>query len=186
MKKNDEQIHYLIQYKLDSFFGKFYCYFSENGLYQMLLDEKVVISNKFKDKIKVVKLKEAPKKTSEIAQINFEILKKEMNQYFDKKFINFSVLLDFSFYTDFQKKVLNYLQKIPVGKVESYKEVAINIGTPNANRAVGNAVGSNRTLIVIPCHRVIKSDGSAGWFGGYRVGTELKKNILKHEGIKIK
>ncbi len=177
---------YLVKYELNSIFGKFYCYFSSNGLYQMLLNDEIVVPSKMKDKIKIVKLKDAPQSLSEISQINFEILKNQMQQYLNKKFVKFSVLIDFTFYTDFQKKVLNHLLEIPFGKVETYKDVAINIGKPNASRAVGNAVGSNRTLIIIPCHRVIKCDGTAGWFGGYGQGVEIKKRILLHEGISVK
>lgn len=183
LKKDD--FYYLMKFTYDSVFGTFYCYFSENGLYQMLLDDEIRINSKDKEIIKVVKSKDAPKKTSTIALFNFETLKKEMDLYFKKKLTTFSVLIDFSFYTEFQKKVLNHLIKIPMGKVESYKEVATKIGKPSASRAVGNAVGSNRALILIPCHRVIKSDGTSGWFGGHGNGKELKKKILLHEGVRV-
>lgn len=176
----------LVLYTLECDIGTLYCYFSEKGLFQMLLENKICVSNFQKKDIKVIDIKNAPKKLKEFSKLNFQILKEEINKYFAGKLKKFSVTLDFSFYTDFQKKVINYLTNIPFGKVQSYKEVAKNIGMPKSYRAVGNAVASNRTLIVVPCHRVIKSDGSIGWFGGYGNGKELKKKILLIEGVKIK
>lgn len=66
--------------------------------------------------------------------------------------------------TDFQKSVWQALLKIPYGKTSSYKELANEIGKPKAMRAVGTAVGKNPFLIIVPCHRVIKSDGNLGGF----------------------
>ena len=68
--------------------------------------------------------------------------------------------------TKFQLKVWNYLKKIPKGKVKSYLEVAKSIKKPKAFRAVANAVGKNPYPPLIPCHRVIRSDGSLGGYSG--------------------
>lgn len=81
--------------------------------------------------------------------------------------------------TKFQKKVYKIVKKIPKGKVMTYKQVAKTIGAPRAYRAVGNALNKNIDPVT-PCHRVIRSDGSAG---GYRKGTKKKIELLKHEGI---
>ena len=81
--------------------------------------------------------------------------------------------------TDFQKSVWQALLKIPYGKTSSYKELANEIGKPKAMRAVGTAVGKNPFLIIVPCHRVIKNDGS---LGGFAYGSEIKKKLLKIEG----
>ncbi len=81
--------------------------------------------------------------------------------------------------TRFQKDVWNALMKIPYGTTVSYSDVAIASGHPGAVRAVGNAVGKNPIPVIIPCHRVIRSDGS---IGGYALGIELKKKLLKLEG----
>ena len=81
--------------------------------------------------------------------------------------------------TDFQKSVWRALLKIPYGKTSSYKEIAKIIGRPKANQAVGTAIGKNPFLIIIPCHRVIKADGS---LGGFAYGKEIKKALLKIEG----
>jgi len=80
--------------------------------------------------------------------------------------------------TAFQRRVWEELQSIPRGKTKSYSEVARSIGRPKAARAVANACASNPVAIVIPCHRVVREDGSAG---GYRWGLERKKKLLETE-----
>ena len=84
--------------------------------------------------------------------------------------------------TDFQIKVWKYLLKIPKGKVKTYQEVAIAIKSPFSARAVGNAVGKNPYAPKIPCHRVIRSDGSIGGYSG-KGGIRTKKKLLKSEGF---
>lgn len=80
--------------------------------------------------------------------------------------------------TAFQLKVWRYLQSIPAGSVQSYQEVAKGIGRPGAARAVAAACASNRMALVIPCHRVIRGDGS---LGGYRWGIERKRRLIDRE-----
>ena len=84
--------------------------------------------------------------------------------------------------TKFQKKVWNYLKTIRKGTVKSYKQVAIAINRPKSARAVANAVGKNPFAPKIPCHRVIRSDGSLGGYSG-KGGVQTKKLLLKREGI---
>ena len=84
--------------------------------------------------------------------------------------------------TKFQKKVWNYLKTIRKGTVKTYKEVAIGINSPKSARAVANAVGKNPFSPKIPCHRVIRSDGSLGGYSG-KGGLKTKKLLLKREGI---
>ena len=84
--------------------------------------------------------------------------------------------------TKFQKKVWNYLKTIRKGTVKSYKQVAIAINKPKSARAVANAVGKNPFAPKIPCHRVIRSDGSLGGYSG-KGGLKTKKLLLKREGI---
>ena len=84
--------------------------------------------------------------------------------------------------TAFQWKVWRYLLSIPPGSTLSYGEVAERMGRPGASRAVGNACASNPVAILIPCHRVIGTDGS---LGGYRWGVRRKKAILEREGAKV-
>lgn len=80
--------------------------------------------------------------------------------------------------TDFEKKVLMETARIPRGETRSYKEMARAIGKPKAARAVGNALRKNPSSMRIPCHRVIRSDGSPG---GYSRGERLKRKLLLQE-----
>ena len=86
--------------------------------------------------------------------------------------------------TKFQLKVWNYLKRIPKGKTKTYKEVAIAIKKPLSYRAVANAVAKNPYPPIIPCHRVIRSDGALGGYSG-KGGVHKKKFLLKKEGIII-
>lgn len=84
--------------------------------------------------------------------------------------------------TEFQKSVWKALLEIPVGKTVTYTQIATAIGRPKAVRAVGTAIGANPIAILIPCHRVVRTDGN---LGGYRWGIDLKKEILRNEGCII-
>ncbi len=81
--------------------------------------------------------------------------------------------------TPFQEAVWNELRRIPAGTTISYGELAGRVGRPGAQRAVGAANGANPVSIVVPCHRVIRSDGSLSGYGG---GADRKKWLLAHEG----
>ncbi|MBU2099774.1 MGMT family protein [Candidatus Micrarchaeota archaeon] len=84
---------------------------------------------------------------------------------------------------DFNQKVWNSIKKIPKGKISTYKLVAKKIGKPKAVRAVGNACNKNPFSPLVPCHRVVKSDGS---IGGFAFGKKKKIELLKKEGIQVK
>ena len=86
--------------------------------------------------------------------------------------------------TKFQLKVWKYLIKIPKGQVRTYFEVAKAINKPKSVRAVANAIGKNPYAPNIPCHRVIRSDGSLGGYSG-KGGINTKRKLLKSEGIKF-
>ena len=86
--------------------------------------------------------------------------------------------------TKFQLKVWSYLKKIPKGSVRTYSQVAKSIGKPLAVRAVANAIGKNPYPPKIPCHRVIRSDGSLGGYSA-KGGIKTKKLLLKKEGISL-
>jgi len=85
--------------------------------------------------------------------------------------------------TEFEREVLVATFKIPKGKVSTYKRMAEKIGKPRAYRAVGNALHKNPLAPIVPCHRVVRSDGG---FGGEREGAEARRNLLEEEGIPIK
>jgi methylated-DNA-[protein]-cysteine S-methyltransferase len=82
--------------------------------------------------------------------------------------------------TNFQKMVWTELKKIPFGETRTYKEIAVAIGKPKAARAVANACGKNPYPIIIPCHRVVRSDGTIGGFTGDG-GIEKKRQLLRQE-----
>jgi methylated-DNA-[protein]-cysteine S-methyltransferase len=84
--------------------------------------------------------------------------------------------------TKFQIKVWKYLKNIPKGKVKTYKQVAIGINRPESARAVAKACSKNPYAPKIPCHRVIRSDGSLGGYSG-KGGMKTKKMLLKKEGF---
>lgn len=77
--------------------------------------------------------------------------------------------------TDFQQSVWQELIKIPYGETRTYKDIAEKINNPRATRAVGSAIGKNPFLIIIPCHRVIRSDGK---MGGFAYGLDVKEKLL--------
>ena len=86
--------------------------------------------------------------------------------------------------TKFQIKVWNYLKTIPKGKIKTYKQVAKAIGMPKAARAVANACGKNPYAPIIPCHRVIRSDGGLGGYSG-KGGIKQKLKLLRSENVAI-
>tara|TARA_B100000959_G_scaffold132686_1_gene139053 strand:- start:58 stop:330 length:273 start_codon:yes stop_codon:yes gene_type:complete len=86
--------------------------------------------------------------------------------------------------TAFQKKVWSEIDKIARGEVVTYSQIAKNIGHPKAARAVANACGANPNPIIVPCHRVIRSDGELGGYSGPG-GIKKKKELLENEGISI-
>ena len=104
-------------------------------------------------------------------------VQKKLKDYLDGRKVEFKEKFDWEGFTPFQKKVWTQMLKIPYGQTKSYKWLAekINIRSP---RAVGQACGSNPLPIVVPCHRVMASDGSLGGFGG---GLGLKAKLLSLE-----
>ena len=102
----------------------------------------------------------------------------EIRLYLERKVRDFKSKLDLSSGTPFQISVWNELLKIPYGNVNTYGEIADRVGTPNAARAVGNAVGANPIPIIVPCHRVVGVNG----LGGYSAGIEIKEKLLQIEG----
>lgn len=106
-----------------------------------------------------------------------ELLEEELDLYFKGELKKFKTPIHL-IGTEFQTKAWSELIKIPYGETISYKEEAIRLGDPNASRAVASANGSNRLAIIVPCHRVIASDGS---LSGYDGGVERKKFLLDLE-----
>lgn len=116
----------------------------------------------------------------EIAHASKEF-EEEIYAYFNKKLTQFNTQLYFSG-TEFQKSVYHILQQVPYGTTLSYSELAIKVGDIKKVRAVASAVGKNRHLILIPCHRIIAKNGS---LGGFSSGLDLKEELLEIEQIKV-
>ena len=116
-----------------------------------------------------------------------ELLKRTkdiLDRYFDGEPVDFrEIPVEIEFGTEFQHLVWDTIHKIPHGVVRSYKWIAEQIGRPKAVRAVGNATGNNRISIIVPCHRVIGSNGNLGGYGG---GIERKRQLLTIEGYPVK
>ncbi|MEN2995033.1 MAG: methylated-DNA--[protein]-cysteine S-methyltransferase [Thermodesulfovibrio sp.] len=103
---------------------------------------------------------------------------KQLNLYFKGELLKFSYPIKLQDISDFDKKVLELTNEIPYGKTVTYSWIAKKLNT--SPRAVGQALKRNPLPIVIPCHRVIKSNGS---LGGYSLGLEIKKWLIEHERI---
>ena len=104
----------------------------------------------------------------------------ELDRYFAGTLTSFTVPLDLRDGTPFQRSVWEELTRIPYGETRSYGEIAAAVGNPKASRAIGQANNKNRIPILIPCHRVIQSDGT---LGGYASGLETKTRLLRLEGL---
>jgi methylated-DNA-[protein]-cysteine S-methyltransferase len=109
---------------------------------------------------------------------------RQLSEYLDAKRSSFDLQVDLSGLTAFQREVLMAVSEVPPGEVITYRELAHRIGRPKAARAVGQALGRNPVPIVIPCHRVIASDGSLGGYSGAG-GIATKAALLKLEGAPV-
>jgi methylated-DNA-[protein]-cysteine S-methyltransferase len=112
------------------------------------------------------------------APARLDAVAKELDEYFAGRRKAFDVALDFRLSKGFRREVLTHLPKIGYGQTRTYAEVAAAAGSPRAVRAVGSACATNPLPVVVPCHRVVRSDGS---FGGYVGGAEAKHALLSLE-----
>lgn len=112
----------------------------------------------------------------------FSSMRKVLKSYFLGKRVSFRERLDLTGATAFQKRAWKAINKIPPGQTKSYGWLARQVGGKNKARAAGAACGANPVPIILPCHRVIREDGS---LGGYGAGLSLKRKLLKIEGVDI-
>jgi methylated-DNA-[protein]-cysteine S-methyltransferase len=110
----------------------------------------------------------------------FEGLRRELDEYFDGRRRRFDVPLDWRLSHGFVRRVLTETARIPFGETRTYAEIAAAAGTPRAFRAAGSALGANPIPIVVPCHRVLRTGGALGGYGG---GLEVKRALLEIEGV---
>jgi len=107
------------------------------------------------------------------------VAEREVRAYLAGRLRSFSAPCDLSGLPPFTRSVLKVTAGIPYGEVRSYRWVAERLGQPRATRAVGNALARNPVPIIIPCHRVVRSDGG---LGGYALGLSWKRKLLDLEG----
>jgi methylated-DNA-[protein]-cysteine S-methyltransferase len=117
---------------------------------------------------------EAPAKLDEV--------RRELDLYFDGKLDRFDLPLDWSLSEGFRLRVLRAISKIPYGETRSYTEMATKAGNERAVRAAGTACGRNPLPLVVPCHRVLRTGGALGGYGG---GLEMKQALLALEGEQV-
>jgi methylated-DNA-[protein]-cysteine S-methyltransferase len=113
------------------------------------------------------------------ADAQLDPVRRELDEYFDGRRRDFALPLDWTLVGPFGRRVLGVTAEIPYGGVLSYAEVAAEAGSPRGSRAAGNALGANPIPIVVPCHRVLRSGGALGGYGG---GVDRKRFLLELEG----
>jgi methylated-DNA-[protein]-cysteine S-methyltransferase len=105
--------------------------------------------------------------------------RRQLDRYFDGELRRFSLPLDWRLTHGFRRKVLHATARVPYGSTSSYAEMASEAGSPRAFRAAGTALATNPIPIVVPCHRIIRSGGDLGNYGG---SPEMKEKLLRMEG----
>ncbi len=168
--KNPKEIINLIRFTTP--IGPMFAGATDKGLCLLEFTDRRMLETEFKDLRKKLNAVILPGETKILTQTQ-----NELDQYFEGNRKEFTIPLNTPG-TDFQKSVWKALIDIPYGETRTYKEQAISIKNPNAVRAVGTANGYNRVAIIIPCHRVIGSDGSLTGYGG---GLQRKKYLLDLE-----
>lgn len=120
---------------------------------------------------------------SEHSLVELSVLINLFQRYFQGEDIEFSFPIDYGRTTPFRQGIWKATRLIPFGETRSYGWVAMKAGCPMGARATGQALGANPLPIVVPCHRVIASDGTIGGFTG---GLDMKRMLMAIEGIKVK
>lgn len=113
----------------------------------------------------------------------------QFERYFAGERHTFDLPLDLDGYTPFQKAVLEAVRTVPYGETRSYRDIAEAVGRPLGARAVGGAIAVNRISLLIPCHRIVKADGTAGYYArrweSPDRGVRRKLELLRHEGVHL-
>ena len=147
----------------------YFCYDTEIGTIKISENDRKIIGLGFSD---LKKENEIEKETNSIRKTYLQL-----KEYLSGKRKNFDIEIEM-IGTEFQKKVWKELLNIPYGETRSYKDIATAIGNKKACRAVGNANNKNPIAIIVPCHRVV---GSNGGMTGYAGGIDIKEKLLKIE-----
>ena len=112
--------------------------------------------------------------------VRLDPIRRQLDEYFERRRRHFDMPIDWTLVRGFGRRVLEATAAIPYGSVATYREVAEEAGSPRAVRATGNALGANPLPIVIPCHRVLRTGGGLGGYGG---GLARKQSLLDLEGV---
>jgi len=107
-------------------------------------------------------------------------VRRQLDRYFEGKLTEFDLPLDWQLSKGFRRRALRAIDRIPYGRTRSYTEIARSAGNERAVRAAGTACGANPIPIVVPCHRVLRSGGALGGYGG---GLPMKEALLELEGV---
>ncbi|MGB7587384.1 MAG: methylated-DNA--[protein]-cysteine S-methyltransferase [Solirubrobacterales bacterium] len=113
------------------------------------------------------------------APAQLDDVRRQLNHYFEGELREFELSLDWELTKGFRRKVLRATNRIPYGQTRSYTQMARSAGNERAVRAAGTALGSNPIPIVVPCHRVLRTSGALGGYGG---GLPMKESLLELEG----
>ena len=114
------------------------------------------------------------------APAQLDDVRRQLDLYFEGRLHEFDLPLDWQLSNGFRRRALRAIDRIPYGKTRSYTEIARSAGNERAVRAAGTACGSNPIPIVVPCHRVLRSGGGLGGYGG---GLSMKEALLGLEGV---
>jgi methylated-DNA-[protein]-cysteine S-methyltransferase len=114
------------------------------------------------------------------APARLDEVRRQLDRYFDGRLHEFDLPLDWQLSSGFRRRALRAIDRIPYGKTRSYTEIARSAGNERAVRAAGTACGANPIPIVVPCHRVLRSGGALGGYGG---GLPMKEALLELEGV---
>ena len=114
------------------------------------------------------------------APARLDAVRRQLDEYFGGRRQAFDLPVDWSLIAGFRRRVLEVTAAIPFGQVATYAEVAARAGRPKAWRAAGSAVGANPVPVVVPCHRVLRTGGGLGGYGG---GLDKKVTLLRLEGV---
>lgn len=158
---------------VDSPIGSLLLAATERGLVRVAFasEEHDTVLQRLADRLSP-RVLEAPARLDEAAR--------ELDEYFAGRRHSFDLPLDLALSTGFRRTVLHHLPDIAFGHTKTYTEVAAAVGSPRAVRAVGSACATNPLPVVVPCHRVLRSDGS---LGGYLGGLDAKRVLLQLESV---
>jgi methylated-DNA-[protein]-cysteine S-methyltransferase len=157
---------------VDSPFGRFLVASTKKGLVKLAFHPESV-----EEVLQELATRVSPRVLE--APSELDAIRRELDEYFSGSRHDFETPLDWQLIHGFSERVLRATARIPYGGVSTYRDVAARAGNARAMRAAGNALGSNPLPIVVPCHRVVRTGGAIGNYGG---GTDMKKALLTLEG----